>query len=66
MSTRRKTLGFTIPDIMQMAKISRQTAYNEINSGRLKSYKIGSLRRVSPEAANDWIAQLESESQKGE
>jgi hypothetical protein len=41
--------------------LCRQTGYNEINAGRLQTYKVGRCRRISPEAEADWVAAREAE-----
>lgn len=41
--------------------MTRPTVYAEINSGRLRSFKVGRLRRISVEAERNWIARLEQE-----
>ena len=53
--------AYTIDGFCAEYKISRQTAYNEINAGRLKSYCVGRARRISKQAARDWQKSLESE-----
>jgi hypothetical protein len=41
----------------------RQTAYNEIKAGRLRTYKVGIRgKRISPQADEDWVKSRESES----
>ena len=40
---------------------SRQTTYNEINEGRLRSYKVGRRRFVSEEACVEYIHAREAE-----
>ena len=42
---------------------SRQTIYNEINAGRLRSYKVGRRRFISEEACVDYIRAREAETQ---
>ncbi|MET0025671.1 MAG: helix-turn-helix domain-containing protein [Sedimenticola sp.] len=51
--------GLSIPEVMDAMGVCRQTVYNEINAGRLKSFKIGKRRLVSPRALDDWVGRLE-------
>ena len=53
--------SFTIAEIAERNTIARSTVYNEIAAGRLRSYKIGRVRRVSAEAESEWIRSLERE-----
>ena len=43
---------------------SRQTVYNEINAGRLRSYKVGRRRFVSEEACVEYVRAREAEAQE--
>jgi excisionase family DNA binding protein len=45
--------------------ISVPTFYGLVNSGRLRTYKIGRARRVSDQAISDCIKLLESETAQG-
>lgn len=51
--------GLSIPEVMTSAGLSRQTVYNEINAGRLKTFKVGRRRLVSPAALAAWVSALE-------
>jgi hypothetical protein len=55
---------YTIPQFMDAANQSRAGVYNEINSGRLKTVKIGRRRFVTPQAAHEWINRLEADSEQ--
>ena len=55
-------LVYTIPETGKEANVCRQTIYDEINSGRLKSFKVGRRRLVSGDALRNWITLLEKES----
>ncbi|MET0085777.1 MAG: helix-turn-helix domain-containing protein [Sedimenticola sp.] len=61
MPTNRSTVkaGYSIPEVMDAMGVCRQTVYNEINAGRLKSFKIGKRRLVSPRALGEWVNRLE-------
>jgi hypothetical protein len=48
--------GYTIFDFCRTYSISRTSAYNEINAGRLKIRKIGRATRVAEEDAEAWFA----------
>jgi excisionase family DNA binding protein len=45
--------------------VSRATLYDLINSGRLRSYRIGRARRISSDAISDCIKALEAETAQG-
>ncbi len=45
--------------------ISVPTFYDLVNSGKLRTYKIGRARRVSEDALNDCIKLLEAETAQG-
>ena len=51
--------GLSVPEVMESTGLSRQTVYNEINAGRLRTFKVGRRRLVSPAALADWVAALE-------
>jgi len=53
--------GLSVPEVMSSTGLSRQTVYREINSGRLRSFKVGKRRLVSPAALADWVRRLERE-----
>lgn len=42
--------------------VSHPTGYAEIHAGRLRTFKIGRRRYVTPEALDEYIAQRERES----
>lgn len=54
--------SYSVDDVIGSTGLSRQTIYNEINSGRLKSFKVGRRRLISPAALDAWVKQLEKES----
>ena len=59
-----KRKAWSIPEARQLlGGFSHQTAYNEINSGRLKSFKVGNRRFISDEALNAYIRDREAESE---
>ena len=41
--------------------VSHQTYHNEVNGGRLRTYKIGRARRHTEEAEREWVAAREAE-----
>lgn len=51
--------GLSISEVAESAGLSRQTVYNEINAGRLKTFKVGRRRLVSPAALREWVGRLE-------
>ncbi|MFB1490775.1 MULTISPECIES: helix-turn-helix domain-containing protein [unclassified Thiocapsa] len=52
-------VALTVKDVMQRTKLCRQSVYNEINSGRLKTFRVGNRRLVSPAALSEWVKSLE-------
>lgn len=56
--TQRKS--FTVHEIAKRNGISHVTVYKLINSGQLRSFKAGRVRRISDEAESDWIANAEA------
>ena len=53
--------AFTIPEFIGHFKVGRTSAYEEIGSGRLQTYKVGRRRYISAHAAADWQRKLEAE-----
>lgn len=53
---------FTIEEFITAFKVGRTTVYEEIASGRLKTYKLGRRRYISAAAAIEWQRRLEAES----
>lgn len=54
-------IALSVPEVMASTRLSRQTVYHELNSGRLRSFKVGKRRLVTPAALADWVARLERE-----
>lgn len=52
-------LAYNISDACEVLCTSRQTLYNLINEGRLRSFKEGKRRYVSRAAIDDYIAAQE-------
>jgi excisionase family DNA binding protein len=57
-TTRR---SFSVKDICARHSISKPTALKEIHAGRLRTFRVGKLHRITPEAEADWIAERERE-----
>lgn len=55
------TQTFTIPEFLSTYKVGRTKAYEEIQTGRLVTYKLGKKRLISGRAAEDWQRRLEAE-----
>ena len=51
----------SIEDIQKRIPICRKTLYEEINSGRLKTFKIRRRRFATDKAIDDYIAMCEAE-----
>lgn len=54
--------ALTIDEFTDTYKVGRTIAYEEIASGRLKTYKLGRRRYISAAAAAEWQRRLEAES----
>jgi excisionase family DNA binding protein len=61
MLTDTPCLTYSIDELMRALKLSRQVVYDEINAGRLKTYKVGRRRFASAEALRAWVRQRETE-----
>lgn len=46
--------GYSVEEIAHAYHVSRQHIYNELNSGRLKSMKVGARRIITPEHLQAW------------
>ena len=55
------TQAFTIPEFLTTFKVGRTKAYEEIQTGRLTTYKVGRKRLISSHAAEAWQRRLEAE-----
>lgn len=53
--------AFTIGEFIGHFKVGRTSAYEEIGSGRLATYKVGRRRYISAHAAAEWQRKLEAE-----
>ena len=59
-----KKLGYSIKDICDLSGAGKDLIYNEINNGNLKSAKVGRRRIIRPEAAEQWLKDLEEKTSK--
>lgn len=59
-------LTFTVPQFIAAYKVGRTKTYEEIESGRLTTYKVGRNRYISSRAASEWQYRLETESSANE
>lgn len=55
---------YTIPEAIEALRTSRNTLYQEIAAGRLRTYAVGRRRYISAEAIREYIAAREAESQR--
>ncbi len=53
--------AFTINQFSATFKLGRTKTYEEIDSGRLATYKVGRNRYISGRAAEEWQRRLEAE-----
>ena len=58
------TSAQTVEEFLADNRISRATFYVEVNSGRLRTFKVGARRLVSRESAADWRRRLEEATAK--
>lgn len=49
---------YSVEESMALLGLSRQTIYNEINNGRLLSFKVGNRRLIPSEAISEWKTSL--------
>jgi excisionase family DNA binding protein len=63
MAVSEKTVSHSIPEACSALGISRQTLYDLINAGELRSYNVGRRRFVSHQAILDLIKRKETENQ---
>lgn len=56
--------NYRIYDFVEKYSISRTKAYQEIQAGRLKTFKCGRITLISVEAAEDWQKSLENAEMK--
>lgn len=54
-------LGYSIREVEQALHLSHQTVYNEINAGRLKTYRVGRRRFISHDALHQYVWDREQE-----
>ena len=54
----------SIKDVMANLKICRATVYKHIKSGRLLTYRIGSLVRITPGDLDDFVKQNRSKNRR--
>ncbi|MET0012125.1 MAG: helix-turn-helix domain-containing protein [Sedimenticola sp.] len=52
-------VAYSIEEVAEAVGVCRQTVFNEINSRRLRSAKIGRRRVISSTALHEWLAKLE-------
>lgn len=52
---------FTVNQFIDSFKVGRTKTYEEIDSGRLTTYRLGRRRYISARAASEWQRRLEAE-----
>lgn len=55
-------LAFSVEEAMTALDLSRQKFYDEINAGRIRTYRVGKRRLVCRQALLDYIREREEES----
>ena len=53
----------TVVEVANRLKVCRRTIYGEMNSGRLKTFKVGARRLVTERALTEYIHAREMEAQ---
>lgn len=53
--------AFSPSEFAKKTGLGRTTVYEELNSGRLRSFKVGARRLISSDAIAQWIADREAE-----
>lgn len=53
---------YTVPQVAEVLNVGRTVTYDLIRTGRLRSVKIGNLRRVPVEAIDEYLSTLSDES----
>jgi excisionase family DNA binding protein len=48
---------YTVKDIQNILRVSRQTAYDLCNSGKIKTLRVGTSIRVTREAFEEYLNQ---------
>ncbi len=59
-------LAYTVPQFISAFKLGRTKTYEEIDSGRLVTYKVGRNRYISTRAAQEWQRNLEAQTSQQE
>ncbi len=54
-------ISLTVEQVAKRNQLCRQSIYNEINAGRLRSFKVGKSRRITEQAEQEWIREREAE-----
>ncbi len=54
-------LVLNVPDVMRMLDVSRKTVEKLIREGKLRSYKVESLRKVDRQAVLDYLASVQEQ-----
>lgn len=47
--------AYSVTEAMESLGLSRQAVYNELNSGRLRSFKLGRRRMIPADALPAWL-----------
>jgi len=51
--------AFSVTEFMERHGIERHKFYDEVKSGRLRTYMLGRKRMISRKVADEWQAQIE-------
>ncbi len=54
-------VSYTVECVAEATGLCRRTIYKEMDSGRLKSFKVGTRRLISASALREWVAERENE-----
>lgn len=51
---------FSVNEVMTALDLSRQEVYNQINAGKLRSFKVGRRRLIPCDAVPAWVQAMEA------
>ena len=59
MSNAIEKVALSLKEVCELTGLKKDLIYQEVNNGRLKSFKIGRRRLFTPASVNEWIKQAE-------
>jgi excisionase family DNA binding protein len=52
---RESKSALTVPELATILSLGKRTVYDQIDSGSLRAYKIGTSLRLDPATTADWL-----------